>query len=182
MEAPPKTTKRNWKRIAINAFLLFHIVTIVCWAFPAQWLPLLYVRAIVRPYFLATGLFQSWDTFAPLPKRTNGYMEAAIVSASGSTDFWTFPRMDHLSIGERYVKERYRKFGDFVSQDQFSDLWPDVARHIAWQFRNTPDPPEIIILNAHWSDLVKQADGTFIDQPWNSKTLFRYRVESEDLR
>src|SRR5712671_904309 len=66
----------------------------------------------VRPYFLWSGLFQSWDMFSPLPKAANTYIEATIVYKDGSRTTWTFPRMEQLSLTERYFKERYRKYAE----------------------------------------------------------------------
>src|ERR1700739_325298 len=59
------------KRIAINAFFLFHILAISCWALPLNNPLISSFRQLVRPYFIWSGLFQSWDMFSPDPKRVS---------------------------------------------------------------------------------------------------------------
>ena len=119
--------------------------------------------------------------FSPSPKRTNSYLEATLVYPDGTTDYWAFPRMDLLSLTERYSKERYRKFEEDLIDDRYSDMWPDAARYIARQTRNGSKRPEIIMLTVNWSDLVRNADGSFTGLPWQSRVFYRYRVEPEDF-
>jgi len=56
------------KYIAVNVFLIFHILAIACWCLPIDSPLIPLCRNLVRPYFLWAGLFQSWDMFAPVPK------------------------------------------------------------------------------------------------------------------
>ena len=180
-KSSPTNRFARWRDSAISLFLLFHLIAIPIWCLPSNSLPLLVCRDLVRPYFLWSGLFQTWDMFSPSPKRTNGYLEAMLVYTDGTTDYWQFPRMDRLSFTERYSKERYRKFEETLADSKFADLWPDAARYIA---RHAPDPskrPEMIMLILNWSDLVRNADGSFTDLPWQSRVFYRYRVEPEDL-
>ncbi len=72
------------KYIAINIFLAFHILAIACWCTPINSPFIVGFRSLVRPYFLWSGLFQSWDMFAPLPKAANSYMEAIIMYQDGN--------------------------------------------------------------------------------------------------
>src|ERR1700741_5638284 len=62
---------RKLKYLAINAFLLFHILAISCWALPLNNPLISSFRQLVRPYFIWSGLFQSWDMFSPDPKRVS---------------------------------------------------------------------------------------------------------------
>ena len=171
----------RWRVPAINLFLIFHLVAIVSWCAPFRALPLEVCRALVRPYFRWIGLFQTWDMFSPAPKRRNSYLEAMVVFTDGSTEFWTFPRMDRMSYSERYGKERYRKFEETLAEDKYSDLWPDAARRVAREFRGGPKQPEMVMLILNWSDLTQNSDGSFTDTPWQSRTFYGYRVEAEDL-
>ncbi len=66
----------GFQRAAINMFLIFHLIAITCWALPLDILPTRVVKNFVRPYMVWTGLFQSWDTFAPNPIRLNSYAKA----------------------------------------------------------------------------------------------------------
>jgi hypothetical protein len=89
--------------------------------------------------------------------------------------------MDQLSLTERYSKERYRKFEESLIDERYSDMWPDAARYIARQTRNDSKRPEIIMLVVNSSELVRNADGSFKDLPWQSRVFYRYRVEPEDF-
>jgi|HubBroStandDraft_1064217.scaffolds.fasta_scaffold263865_1 hypothetical protein len=169
------------KRIAINLFLGFHILAIACWCVPLD-LPLLpWSRQLVRPYFLWTGLFQSWNTFAPTPWPTNSYVEAIIVYKDGSTQTWSFPRMEQLSLTESLFKERYRKFSENLQNDENDALWPDVARRIARLNSSPSKPAKTIILVQNWSFIVPRADGSYRPGPWNQHVLYGYGVKPGDL-
>lgn len=172
----------RWRNSAIHVFVIFHLVAIACWCAPFNLLPLEVCRAVVQPYFRWTGLFQTWDMFSPWPKRRNSYLEAMVVFSDGTTAFWTFPRMDRMSYGERYMKERYRKFEETLVEDKYSDMWPDVARRVAREFRGGSKRPDMVMLTLNWSDLVQNGDGSFTDTPWQSRTFYRYRVEAEDVQ
>jgi hypothetical protein len=179
---PVRNIFLRWRIPAINLFLIFHLVSIACWCAPFKPWPVQAWNALVGPYFRWIGLFQSWDMFSPLPKRRNSYLEATVIFSDGTTGFWTFPRMDRMSYAERYAKERYRKFEESLVEDKYSDTWPDVARHVAREFRGEGKRPELVMLNLNWSDLVENSDGTFAETPWQSRTFYRYRVETEDLQ
>jgi hypothetical protein len=183
--APPKRQVfwlRKAKRIAINLFLSFHILAITCWCMPLD-IPLFQLcRHLVRPYFLWAGLFQSWDTFAPTPWSANSYVEATIIYRDGSRKIWSFPRMEQLSLTERYFKERYRKFSEGLQHDGNDALWLDVARRIA-RLNSTPSKPaKTIILVQRWSFIVPRADGSYRPEPWDVHVLLGYGVRPEDLQ
>lgn len=171
----------RWHAVAINVFLVFHIVSIACWCAPSNVLPIVACRELVKPYFRWIGLFQAWDMFAPGPKHRNSYLEAMIVFSDGTTDYWNFPRMEQMSLGERYAKERYRKFEEVLVEDRYSDLWPDAARFVARRVAIGKKRPEIVMLVVNWSDLREDSNGNLTDSPWQSRVFYRYRVEPEDF-
>jgi hypothetical protein len=108
-------------------------------------------------------------------------MEAMVVYENGNTDYWSFPRMERMSLGERYEKERYRKFEETLADDKYSDLWPDAARYVARQVATATNRPEIVMLILNWSDLGEDKDGNLTDSRWQSRVFYRYGVEPEDL-
>jgi hypothetical protein len=181
-----KGTRPDWmpraKIVAINLFLAFHIVAIACWCVPLN-LPLFPLcRKIVRPYFLWAGLFQTWDMFAPTPWVSNSYVEAVVIYKDGSRQSWSFPRMEQLSITDRYFKERYRKFSEVLQIDQNDALWPDVARRIA-RLNSTPaNPAKTIILMRRWSLIIPRPDGSYQPEPSDQHVLLGYGVKPEDLQ
>ncbi len=169
------------RKIAINAFLIFHILAITCWCLPINSALILECREFVRPYFLWTGLFQSWDMFAPNPKSMNSYLEALIIYKDRSTEIWTFPRVQLLDLTERYYRERYRKFEENVTENEHAGLWPDTARYVARLHRNGSTPPATVMLLVRWSNIVQRDDGTFERTPWDAHVFYSYTVKPEDL-
>lgn len=169
------------KRIAINVFLIFHLFAITVWCMPLNSPLTVAIRNAVRPYFLWTGLFQAWDMFAPSPKSVNSYIEAVVIYHDGHTLTWKFPRMEQLSLTERYEKERYRKYVENLNDDSKAGLWPDAARRIARINNDAGNPPEIVILVRHWSEIVPHDDAAYHAEPWHARIFFEYRVRPEDL-
>lgn len=171
------------KHIAINTFLLFHIVAITCWSIPLASPLIANFRDLVRPYMLWSGLFQGWDMFAPSPRNVNSYIEAVVIFKDGRTQTWKFPRLEKLGFLQREFKERYRKFSENAQNDANSALWPDMARHIAGLHRSASDPPTIVILVRHWSEIKPpSAGGSYRPEPWHANIFFEYNVTPRDLQ
>src|SRR6201987_3067174 len=180
----PKKSRRpqKVKYFAINVFLLFHILAISCWAPPLNNPLITSFRKLVRPYFIWSGLFQSRAMFSPDPKRVNSYLEAIVIYKDGSSTFWSFPRMELLSANERYAKERYRKFGENLQNDQYSGLRPDAARYITRLNNHKSIPPKTIMRVVRGAEIRPRTDDTYDRGPWNSNIFFTYEVQPEDLK
>jgi hypothetical protein len=170
------------KRWGINLFIGFHLVAMTCWCLPMDTPLLPLCRSIVRPYFLWAGLFQSWNMFAPVPKGANTYIEAELHYRDGWRKTWTYPRMEKMSLTQTLVKERYRKFADYLESDEYDDLLPDVARHIARLNSSRGNPVATVILIERFSLIVPCPDGTYISAPWEPHVLLGYGVRPEDLK
>jgi hypothetical protein len=168
-------------RGAISIFLLFNLIAITSWALPLNVPPLREIKELVRPYLLWTGLFQSWDFFAPNPKPVNSYMEAVALTQNRHTRVFDFPRMERLSVGKRYREARYRKFAEVVCDPRYAALWPDVAKHVAWLLNSATDPPQMVILMKFEAPIqygVSQAHEP-VPKP---QFFYEYYVSGEDLR
>ncbi len=170
------------KYIAINIFLIFHLFAIACWCVPIDSPLIPLCRNLVRPYFLWAGLFQSWDMFAPIPKGANTYIEATLVYRDGSRKTWTLPRMEQLSLTERYFKERYRKFAESLQRDEVDELLPDAARYIARSNSSPDNPVKTVILIQKYSFIVPRPDGVYVPEPWEQHILLGYGVQPQDLK
>jgi hypothetical protein len=170
------------KYIVINAFLVFHILAAVSWCMPIDSPLIPLCRRLVRPYFLWSGLFQSWDMFAPVPKGANTYFDAVVVYKDGSRKTWAFPRMEQLSQTERCFKERYRKYAEYFTRDETDALLPDAARYIARLNSRPANRVKTVILIQHWSFIVPRADGSYVPEPWEQHILLGYGVRPEDLQ
>lgn len=168
------------RRVAINAFLIFHIVAITSWCIPSNAALLLAIRNTVRPYMLWSGLFQAWDMFAPSPRSVNAHVEAAVILRDGRIQTWKFPRMEQLGLLSRTFKERYRKFVENLQEDSHKAMWSDVARRIARANNDPSDAPEVVMLIRYWSTIVPARE--YHPQPERARIFFEYDVKPEDLR
>ncbi len=132
---------------------------------------------------LWSGLFQTWNMFAPEPMKLNGYVEAEVIFRNGDSRVWSFPRTERLGVIERYRKERYRKFGnEYLRMDAYSGLWPDTARFIARANRQRSNEPAIVILNRYWSQIRPPGpDGSLRADPWMRARFYVYVVKPGDL-
>jgi hypothetical protein len=167
----------------INALLLFHILAIACWAFPIDTPLIVNLRNAVKPYMLWSGLFQRWNMFAPEPAKVDFYIEAEITLHDGEKRTWIFPRMEKLSYAQRYAKERYRKYMEYLRQDSYSALWPDAARHIARFYINPSNPPVFVILARYWSEIGPPGYGGALQRsPWSRVPFYIYVVKPDDLK
>src|SRR5580692_1192193 len=138
--------KISLKERLVVAFVCFHIVVIFIFAFPIDFLPVRALRNLVAPYVVCIGLTESWDMFAPDPKSTDQFLKAIVFRASGQTDIYSFPRMEELTLWERYRKERYRKFTESLLCNECSGLWPDVEKAVARRENKPADPPVKVVL------------------------------------
>jgi hypothetical protein len=167
------------KCVAVNAFLAFHLISLAAWCTPAPNSLTVAYRRLIRPYVLWSGLFQSWDTFAPSPKTVNSYTGAIVLYRDGTTRNWQFPRMEQLSLGERYFKERYRKYAENLPQIQCQALWPDAARRIA-RNNNRSGAVKMVLLVQYWSSIVLAPGGSYRDAPWDAHVFYAYTINPAD--
>ncbi len=166
---------------AISIFILFNMIAILSWAIPLNVAPLPQIKEIVRPYLLWTGLFQTWDFFAPNPRPVNSYIQAVAVSQNHHMRVFNFPRMEQLSYAKRYREERYRKFAEVLADPQYGAMWPDVARHVARLLDNSTDHPQMVILMKFQAPI--KYGVTPAQEPTPKPEFFyEYYVSSEDLR
>ncbi|HEY3988879.1 MAG TPA: hypothetical protein VGM02_06240 [Acidobacteriaceae bacterium] len=166
---------------AISIFILFHLIAITCWAVPVNFAAVRDLREIIRPYMLWSGLYQSWDMFAPNPKSIDSYIKAVVFTQDRHLKVWTFPRMEELSFGERYQKERYRKFAEMLPDQKNELLWPGVAAHVARLFNNPIDPPDKVVLIEFRSDIKPGADES-VGPVFEPNVFYEGYLDPGDLR
>ncbi|MBX3097820.1 MAG: hypothetical protein KF812_13275, partial [Fimbriimonadaceae bacterium] len=90
-------------------------------------------------------------------------------------------RMYDLSIGEKYLKERYRKFTERLNGDDFRAKWPHFAQRMAYLAWTDPDnPPEQVNLRRHFKEWVQP----YVDDGSDYKevTFYRHAVNVSELR
>jgi hypothetical protein len=139
------------------------------------------VKILVLPYLRWSGLFQSWDMFAPNPESVNSYIKAVVITQDHHMRVWSFPRMEELGFGERYRKERYRKFTDVLTGQENEVLWPDVANHIARAFARQGDSPDKVLL-IQFRSIIKPGTGKSEPSAPQPKVFYEEYVQPGDLR
>jgi hypothetical protein len=166
---------------AISAFIFFHLIAILCWTIPTDSPLVAGMRGLVGPYMQWAGLSQSWDTFAPNPKAVNSYIKAVVITKHGHMHVFAFPRMEQLGFGERYGKERYRKFAENLVVAGNAAVWPDIARHVARLYTNPADPPDKVVLVQFVADIMPWAHNEDAQRP-RPAVFYDDYVEREDLK
>jgi hypothetical protein len=187
------TGKNQVKRIAISAFLLFHVVVIVSGAIPEGFFLVKFfhfkriittLNGALAPYATAAGLQVGWSMFAPNPTRNNTYIDAEITYRNGQKHIWSFPQMQELGYFDRYTKERYRKFAtERLWVKENSALWPDAARYIARLNADASNPPQIVRLIHYQFEIPQPLPEVEPHPPEHLEryVFFVYPVKPDDL-
>lgn len=149
---PAARTIAICQRVALNAFIALQVFVIIGWGLPSSrfrdglvgWL---------QEYVVFIGIWHSWDMFSPDPLIVNFNLYGEVILADGQTNLWEFPRMEKLSLTERFQKERYRKWRERVRQDAYHAVWRDTAKFIARQSLQNGAPPKRVVLVREWDSI-----------------------------
>jgi hypothetical protein len=120
--------------------------------------------------------------FSPAPKEINAYLEAEIIYRDGTSELWTFPRMEQLSLTERTFKERYRKYEESLERDANFPLWPDAARHIARDHSRGGKQAARVVLVVRWTEILLPGPQGYAQTPWSANAFYTYDVQPGDLK
>ncbi len=133
-----------------------------------------------RKYLWATGTWQAWNMFAPNPSSYDSYYDAEITYLDGTKKIVPYPRMYTMSLGEKYFKERYRKFTEHFDNNEGSWKWPTLAQWMAYISYDDPNnPPTLVVMRRHWRN-VKPMNET-PQANYNDYSFFRYVVDRRKL-
>ncbi|MDX1953232.1 MAG: hypothetical protein SFY81_13705 [Verrucomicrobiota bacterium] len=176
--------KPIWKRVFVNAFIVFHIIALGLWGLPTS--P--FRQRLTRPfhkYVLFTGLWHSWDMFAPTPLMVNFDVVAEITYSNGGIKTWHFPRPEKMSHWRRMNKERWRKWRERVRSDSYEIVWDDTSRFVARKFWFPTNPPVAVKLIRRWDNIPQplRTDHQPIPPEYQKKSSFEfheYKVKRED--
>jgi hypothetical protein len=174
--------RSSWKRWFAVAFVSFHVVAIFLFALPINIWPARIFRELTVPYMRCIGMTETWDMFAPNPKSEEQFLKAIVVTKSGQTEIYSFPRMEDLPLGERYGKERYRKFSESVLCNDCAALWPDIEKGIARREAIPNDPPDKVILVKFASPIDPKTGSLGSEAAAKPTVLTELFVRPEDLR
>ncbi|WP_263359951.1 hypothetical protein [Acidicapsa ligni] len=173
---------RRIVRVVTTLFVAFHLVAILAFALPLGVVPA-YLLAFLSPYTRCVGLNEMYDTFAPNPKSEEEFLKAIVFARSGNMEVYSFPRMEDLSLWQRYSQERYRKFVESVLCKDCSGLWPDIEKEAARRVSMSPsDPPDRVIL-VRFDSPIDPAKGLVGNEAGAKPTIVSQQsLEPEDQR
>ncbi len=147
---------------------------------PPKW----WVECVSYPiqlYLFSTGTWQYWDMFSPNPAATDWWGDAEITYQDGSRSVYQYPRMFLLSIPQKFVKERFRKFYERAHSDDYQWLFPQFGLRIALiNFKDPKNPPIRVALRRHWLEVMPP--GTAQPTAYNAYNYFTYEVDQRMLR
>ena len=171
------------KYIAINMFLIFHILAIACWCLPIDSPLVTLLNDQTRAYFsVVRDCFRAGICFRRCRSRPTLTSKRRLFIRMDRKPFGHFLGWSSSLSPSDVFKERYRKFAEDLAREENDGLLPDVARHIA-RLNSTPsNPAKTVILIQKWSFIVPRPDGSYVPEPWDQHVLLGYGVKPEDLK
>jgi hypothetical protein len=154
----------------LKVLVALHVICITIWALPnpgpkvmrrerapvgTEWLLFWnygYLKSAqpVRAYLLVTGFWQYWDMFSPDPAQEDIWVDAEITYRDKTVKRYQYPRMFLLSIPDKFVKERFRKFYERVNSQETTYFWAPFAQRIAYLNDDPNNPPVTVAIKRHW--------------------------------
>lgn len=181
-----ETIYRKIRGFALSAGLAFYVASVAVYlAAPPS------LRSIVMnsygKAFIACGLSQSFEMFAPNPPARDFYVDAQVDFSDGSKTTYAYPRgvPSPWSVGNPYLL--WWGLGwNMVRTDMVSRaIRPDYARWVARLLnRETKKIPVLVTLVAH--EAISPEPKAFCPRKplvyGNPETLLVYRVREDDLQ
>ena len=129
---------RRWTawRLAISAFVLFHVAATVIWVTPVSPLKQRLMPPL-RYYMLPLGLWQAWCMFAPDPQRETIVLESEVIDVHGMRHVYEFPKVADLPWWRKMPRFRHPKFASNLLFDEFQIQREFTARHAVRVFQET---------------------------------------------
>lgn len=136
------------------------------------------------------GMRQAWRVFSPDLRSSNWHTICIIELKDGTLKAVEFPRMEKLSLIERFIHEKQRNIlGDRITSSIYKRFRPMIARYYArannsgdsdtvpvrvtFVFVSAPMPP---IHSPRWVYRDQQPEHT------HQQVYFSYQVKAEDLK
>ena len=192
----------------VPAFVLFHVVAITLYALPrpsdatinntapprwyslSDWvergLKYSYLDAKqsvpIYGYLYPSGLWQYWDMFAPDPAQTDIWCDAEVTYLDGTKTTFKYPHIKSLSIPEKFMQERHRKFYERVNSEKTPFYWMPFAQAIALKSATDPNSPPIqVTLVRHFQSVMRHDKQEKNEPPYLTYNYFSYIVDQHKL-
>lgn len=138
--------------------------------------------SVVYGYLYPTGFWQYWDMFAPDPAQTDYWCDAEITFLDGTKTKFQYPRMKTMSIPDKFMHERYRKFFERVNNDDWPYFWPPFAQAIALKSATDQNfPPVKVTLFRHFQKVMRHDDQKPTEPPYGTYAFYTYVVDQHKL-
>jgi hypothetical protein len=185
METPagPRSLQARFERtvfgrVLISIFLLVTLVTLVTANLPASRLQDLLLSAD-HPYLYGVALDQSWEVFAPDPRRETIKVTAQVTFADGSQATWRVPTRNPV-VGE-YTDYRWLKWAEYVISPAYSQLWQPIAVYVARTLATPTRRPQKVTLTNTWHAI--DPPGRIPAHPFvHHQTFYTTRITETMLR
>ena len=167
---------RHWPTIVV----LVYTLAAFSWSMPNDLFPFKGpIDSFSRRPLLFLNLWQAWDMFAPNPRSDDIWTEALYTNRDGTLHHWNLSNMIELPYGERYQRERWRKyFNDHLRMDSEERLWRPFAEYAIRHLRDEGQEPIAIDLVRSWRPAMfpvspdLRADVRV--SPWSRYTFFHW--------
>jgi hypothetical protein len=126
------------RRVAISAFVIFHISALMIWTCPPCYIKERFAT-VYRYYVLPLGLWQWWAIFAPDPIRDSTVLGAEIIDAKGLRHIYEFSRIGDLPWWSKIPRYRNPKFTANMSVPEYAKQRVFSARHAVRQLGLGPE-------------------------------------------
>jgi hypothetical protein len=127
-------------------------------------------------YLLTTGYWQYWDMFSPNPASIDQYSDAMVYYSDGTKKKYQYPRIFSMSLGQKFMMERWRKFFERAGSSQYRYLWPIFGQRVAlMNFTDPNNPPVKIELHRH--EMVIKPPGEPQNHDYTDELYWTYMVD-----
>ena len=145
------------ERLCLNLLILSFLGSAIILSFSETPLFSYETGRKIRGYFAPFGMRQFWRLFGPDLRTYNFYTLVVIEFADGTIKFRELPRMEKLSVWQRFVHEKERNvFVQTLPGPPNKIFYPSVARYLARANfdRNHPEnPPSTISFYFIYQDM-----------------------------
>lgn len=132
-------------------------------------------------YVESSGVWQYWDMFAPNPASVDIWFDAQVTFKDGTIATFKYPRMKTLPIPEKYFRERYRKYLERLTVDNYAWKWPHTGYWVAKEsWKDPSNPPVKIELVRHWKNILPPPAKT--PEDYSQFTFYTLIVDENRLR
>lgn len=126
--------------IVVNVFIAGYVFLTLAWTAP-EGAPLRRFIAPFSRWVRWSGLWHSWNMFAPDPLSATRYLVVEIVLRSGAVLLWQAPRVDDQPILRAFRQMRHTKYQSALFQKNQAYLRGPLVQYMLAKYDFADDPP-----------------------------------------